>query len=197
VETPSKSYSATLYADNESTDALLSYSLTLDKASFAIAELSIAGAFLPASEEFQTVTGQWETFVYTFTISSGTKARLSLIDSSSGAFVTVNFVKDIDRRPLPWYRAYGLQILMFGGFIISQIVSYRYQSKMAAERAPEEAAKRRAAAMQLAAEKAEGATSEEDEGEEEEAAGKADEANKEGDPVRRKVEEVTEEATEQ
>jgi hypothetical protein len=190
TETPEKTYLASFYENNESTDVLSSYSLTLEKVNFSIAELSLSGSFSSSIGDFQGINGQWENYLYTFTISSSTKARLTLIDPPSGVFVTVNFLKDIDRTPAPWYKAYGMQILMFGGLIITQVISFWGQRKMMGNASKQAVdTKRQAAARELAEDGEPEATQQEAEQE-----AKIEEVTDETEPTRR-VEDGSDEET--
>jgi hypothetical protein len=110
--------SVALYGTNVSTNVIDSYIFTVSPPQFGRTADELQPITVQSGDSgSKLVTGRWDDYIYNFVLSSPTKANLQLVNDGTGEFITVNFVKDVDRRPPGFFRKLGMLIIMGVGFI--------------------------------------------------------------------------------
>lgn len=123
-----------VYEDNESTTTISEFVTFFEKTGVmwfgeTNETANMVGLFANLRTH-PTATGRFGDYVYNFIISGLTKAQLDLIDTDHDTFLTINFLKDIDRTPAPLWKKYGQYIVLGAVFIASQGFSMWSQRKM-------------------------------------------------------------------
>ena len=125
-----------VFANNESTEAVFEFVTFFEKTGLMWfgennETADMVGLFANLRTH-PTATGRFGDYVYNFILTGLTKAQLDLIDTTTDEFLTINFLKDVDRTPPPLWRKYGSYAVLAVVFIASQGFSIWQQRKMMA-----------------------------------------------------------------
>ncbi|KAH0789986.1 hypothetical protein GPJ56_006113 [Histomonas meleagridis] len=160
---------AKIYESNETEEEINSFTLQFleDEFSMVLSNEETETGIKSQSQSLRqhlTATGKFQNYVYNLIIQSPTIIIINLYDSETSKSTVINLIKDIDRTPLPWYKANAQMIIMIVVFISTQIFSFYNQRKMmkAQQDAAVKNAERQKAAEQKAKKKVEEVTEEEE-----------------------------------
>ncbi|KAH0787451.1 TKL family protein kinase [Histomonas meleagridis] len=136
---------ANIYESNETEEEIQSFTLQFleDEHSMILSNEEAETGIKSQAQSLRqhvTATGKFQNYVYNIIIQSATIIIINLFDTETNQNIVVNLIKDIDRTPLPWYKANAQMIIMIVVFIAVQIFSFYNQSKMMKRQA--EAAKK-------------------------------------------------------